>query len=533
MIFSTGLKKIYESISKQPKEKRAALFNQLQEKIISSPALAYKFDLLESVQNRKGSFDKDTAKIFFEGLKKKHSDFLKENNSVALFYKEERKLFEFFNINQKEVTTNKLDLIVNKKDNELNENIIIDYVTDNRLISNKERLMQVQKDLRQQFLRIRENVNEGALGRQLDKIKMNSKQITGEKRKLVDASINVIKEETYKDFSSAVNKAYKLRLLTEKIIKEAGDNEADRKGVLMTPEEKALELKGKVKNMGDLKYIKNIVLDVPDHLKKDVHRNLDNEIVKDNGKARETWSDEGTTEVVTMDFTLPIYPLIAKYGDWLEKVDGINNELLKLKRVFMNKFIYQQNITLLDPVDSVWNVSGIPDNVDPEKGAAGAQVEKFGCYVVNANFSVSIFVAKVASPEKYFDVAYSILKNFDAYIPQIDALSSMIDPEAQKELLTNTPKGRKTEYAPRSQKNKDRYKDTHGSEKQDKWTNNVFSGEAGESEVPMDNQGTEGYFDDKNMDVDDDYEFDFDANKADKQAYAGAEKLGGKKQRPA
>lgn len=532
MIFSTGLKKIYESIKKQPKDKQKSLYNQLQEKIVSNPVLAYKFNLLESIESKKQKFDKDSATSFVAGLKTEHGKFLKENSSVAIFYKEEKKLFEYFNISQSDVVSSKLDLIVNKKNNELNENLIIEYITDNRLMSGKDRLKSTQNDIKRQLAYAKKNGSDNILDRQFEAIERKSKKLSAKKRTLVEASLKAVKEESFKNFGSACDKTYKLRMITEKLLVEAppvGNGapvDMKKQNKLMDKQEEMAQ--GKKFDMPNLKYIKNIKIEVPDLFKKETQTTFgDNTVVKDaQGNPRETWAEEETTETVDISFNIVLYPKFAKLSQVLSINTGmpaLEKGLVKLKRTFMNKFIYQKNINILDPIDSIWTVdeSTIPKNLNPEgnAGSAPQQIAANGFYWVAPRIEAVIKAGKAASAEKYKDVAYEILKEFNDYLPSIEFLADILTPEAQQELLMSTPKGRSKEYGDRTGANQ-YYRDTHG-EQSDKHSDLFLGGESPDTEVEDFNM--EPYSSKKKGGVED-FDFNLDDEEADKAASAAAKK---------
>ena len=519
MIFSTGLKKIYESIKKQPKDKQKSLYNQLQEKIVSNPVLAYKFNLLEAIESNKKNFDKDSAAKYVAALKAQHSTFLKENKSVALFYKEEKKLFEYFNVNQSDVVSSKLDLIVNKKNNELNENLIIEYITDNRLMSNSDRLKSTQEDIKRQLVYAKKNGNDNILSRQFEAIERKSKKLSDKRRVMVETSLRAVKEEAFKNFDSACDKTYKLRMITEKLLMEAPPVATDLKKYNKEMDKKEAMPEGKKFDMPSLSYIKNIKIEVPDLYNQDAMSSINDE----------------NEDVVDITFNIVLYPLFAKLSQVLSIDTGmpaLEKNLDRLKRTFMNKFIYQKNISILDPIDSVWMVdeTTLPKNLNPEgnAGSASQQIANSGCYWIAPKFSVMIKTKKNTTPEKYANITYEIVKEFNDYLPQIDFLSDILTPDAQKELLASTPKGRSTEYGDRSGEKK-YYRDTHG-ENSDKYSDVVFRGK---------NDDVAG-FDTQNSEVDADFDptpytngkgkgketadfdFDLDDDAADKAAQAAA-----------
>ena len=255
--------------------------------------------------------------------------------------------------------------------------------------------------------------------------------------------------------------------------------------------------------MPNLSYIKNINIEVPDLFDKSA-----------TGLAEEDDS-------VIINFSIMLFPKFAKLSQSLAIDTGmpkLRNNLKGLRRLFMNKFIYQANISLLNPMDAVWNIEEIslPENLNPEGGTHGGQVEANGFYWVTPRFEVTIQTKENAKPEEYANVSYEILKNFNDFLPEIDFLSEILTPDAQKELIAKTPKGRSTEYGDRTGANK-YYNDTHGP-KSDKFTDTIMGGEADDSEVE-DWNGSDYKFG-KNKGEEEDFAFDFDEDEAIKKAEA-------------
>lgn len=218
MIFSTGIKKIYESISKKSKNEQDMLLSTLSTKISNNAALSHKYKLTEAIKKNKNSFSKEQAKFFISKLKEAHNFFMKnKENNPSLFYKEEKALFEYFNVNQKDVISDKLDLIINKKDNTLNESLILEYVIDKNAVSLKEHMMEFQPIIKNNYHHIYERKDIQGLGKNLDFIATRANKMSDKNKKLISESIKVIKEESFKNFKNAVGKAYRLDLIVEKI----------------------------------------------------------------------------------------------------------------------------------------------------------------------------------------------------------------------------------------------------------------------------------------------------------------------------
>ena len=464
MIFSTGLKKIYESIRKADHGVQNTLMEELQNKIASNSALAHKFELLEAISSNRNSLDKEQAMKFFKQLSQKHLNFLKENNTVALFYKEEKKLFEYFNINQKEVISDKLDLIVNKKDNQLNESIILDYVTNGNLITNKEYFDKRKSSIRESFMNIKREKSVDALDSQIRRIEIMSGFIGGKNKELVESSVKVIKREAFTNPESAVNKAYKLRILSEKLLLEfdAEDRldfyDSTGKKNSSDKEFNAIEQdrSGKTLELPDIGSIKDISARVP--YKKD-------------------------SNVITLDFKVIVYPKAATMSDLMVESRKLNNLFDRLKNSFVNKCIYQEKLRLIDPTGIHW-FTDCSKNNNPQSPSdvLGKQVAAQGFYAFAINVSVIMQAARLAQFDAYQQEIEIMLNAFNDYLHRVDSLSDIMTPDLQKENIEKTPKGRAKSYGTRDGADK-YYTDKRQQGLGDKWTDDIFTGSVEDSEV--------------------------------------------------
>lgn len=467
MIFSTGLNKIYESINKQNEATQASLFSQLQEKIVKNPILSHKYDLLESIKANKNSMNKDQAAKFVAKLKNAHNKFLKESNSVAMFYREEKALFEFFNINQRDIISSKLDLIVGKKSNELNESVILEYVTNPNLRTGKEVINEARNSQKEDFKNIRSEGNISALERKLATIAVKATALQGKKKELVESSIKAIKTEAYSDFDSACNKGFKLSMLTEKLLFEDwNDDYFDGANIPGKGD-------GIRNNASDADY-EDFEDDEDPTLKSykstAAYTNLKNVEIGYPHKAQ--------AEYITLDFRLPIYPVVSSYSDGLVAMPKYRKLFLSLKTAFIKQGMMQTGSKILDISDMQWNAS-IPVNIDKsvfEKAISNQQP-----FVMAGKFEVTVHISIGTSPEKYIQVAEKALQLFDAALPAVPGMSQILSPDEQLELLSTATVGRKTSYDNRE--NDKYYKDTHSKNFVDNHTDDFLRGDAEDSAV--------------------------------------------------
>lgn len=474
MIFATGLKKIYEAISKNPAESQGKLFAKLEEKLITSKPLAYKFDLVESIKSKKGRFSAETADKYIAYLRNKHNAFLQENAGVALFYKEEKKLLEFFNINTADIQPNELDLVVNKKDNRLNEAIIKSYITDDRLISKKEYFAHKKEAIRECFKHIKNDLDTDLMERQIARIEFTSKRVNPKYKDMITASLGVIKEEVFTDFKSAVEKGYKLRIITEKLLREFPGDEASaapapQQSSVLTPSapvadddrisdkdwDKMEELDIAEIKLNDVGKFKKILVELP----------MGNDLTG-----------------VELNFNLPIYPRAATMANLMIESRKLDKVFQEMKGVFQRNILHKIASPYLSPMELIWEtfVEGKNNNPQNEKDATGKQIVAQGFYSVNVKFDVIISLKKRADQETLLAEITKALQLFSTFIEGYDKISDIMTPEAQKGALAMATGGRSTEY---NSVGEDKYyKDKHG-EQSDTWTDDILSGEADESEI--------------------------------------------------
>lgn len=464
MIFSTGLNKIYESISKSNNKEQ--LVNSLQEKIVKNPILSYKYDLLETIKERKNSLSKNEAKRFFNKLKEAHNKFLIKNNSVAIFYLEEKKLFEYFNINQKEIVSSKLDIIIGKKNNELNEAIILDFITNPNLKTAKESIMEARVSLKEDYRNILSEKNVSAFERKMQILSKKASILKGKNKTLVENSINVLKSEIYTNFNETCNKAFKLNVLTEKYLHE---DETDDVFLSRDIPTKDQGIRG---NKSDDDY-EDFEADEDPSLKKYVstinYEYLDGVVIG--------YPHKFQSEFITINFKMPIYPVVSNLSDGLVQMPKYRKLFLSLKTTFIKQGLLRTGSKILDIADMIWDAS-IPVNI-PAKTFEDAIINQ-QAYSMDGKFDITIQIAQGASADKYIQVAEKALRLFDAILGDVPGMSQIVTPEEQLELLSNSTTGRKASYSNRE--NDKYYKDTHGENAYDIY-DDFLLGDSEESEM--------------------------------------------------
>ena len=488
MIFSTGLKKIYESIKTAPKDMQANLYSKLEDKLIASKVLSYKFDLLEAISDRKNKLSKDQADKFINYINLKHNEFLEENNSVALFYKEEKKLMEFFNVDTNKIQPNELDLVINRKDNKINEAVVRSFITDKRIVSGKDLFESNKKDIKKNFLMIRNELDRDALKRKMDRINIVSNFLAPKVRKFVKESLNTIKEDMYKNFSSAINKGYKLDLITEKLLREynVDDNDFDRdpsvpgaadrtgpnvpdmeynpkafkdseqelsdyndtgKKNSSNKEFKSQELNDIKSDDVDIRTTQEKELDDIANKKGTINYNIDHEGIFENIVV----SVSQDNSAVEIKCELPLYPKAATMGDLMDESRELTKTLLSLKDPFQYDILKELNSKIISYKKVFWNAGNGGYNLNPQdpKSTAGKQIEEKGAYKINAFFNIIMFAKIKTNSVSFLNETEYVLELFSDFLKDSDYVSDILTPEIQKKNLAAAKLGRSKEYKKR------------------------------------------------------------------------------------
>lgn len=394
-MFSSGLKSIYKKINSiKDKSKQNEAFNYLENQLLSNPYIKHQFELLNSLKGKQGRITtQESFDQFVKGLREKHVSFLKENNGASqlTIWKENKKLFEYFNINSKEINLDEFDVALDiySTAKGLNEGIIKNIVK--KTINSDLKLK--KKDLKENFSRLKVKENPLSLNQQFEIINFLSECMQSTQKKFIQTSLRSLKEEQYKNYGSCVEKLYKLRLLTEKTVSDYEDDaEVGQYGG------------GKRVRFQDLKYIKRIEVSTPINYQR--------------------------PEKIILNFRIPVYPIGGTRNAAMTSSLRIKDKINKLERIFVNSTIYQKNRTkYFDPVGTIWEVS-LREQVTP-----GQKTEaRVTCYISTAKESEGTITW-----DQYKDLSYSLLKEFDKMLPS--AMGNFVDvlsPSVQKDELKAT-----------------------------------------------------------------------------------------------
>lgn len=394
-MFSAGLKSIYKKINSiKDKVKQNEAFNYLENQLISNPYIKHQFELLSTLKEKQGRITtQDSFNSFVKGLRQKHASFLTENKDASQLtvWKENKRLFEYFNINSKELNLDEYDVALDiySTAKGLNEGIIKTLVK--KSVDSDLKLK--KKNLKESFSRLKVKENALSLNQQFNIINFLSECMQITQKKFTQSSLHSLKEERYKNYGNCVEKTFKLRLLCEKTISDYVDeDEVGQYGG------------GKRVKVQDLKYIKRIEISTPVNWQR--------------------------PEKIILNFRIPVYPIGATRNAAITSALRIKSKINKLERIFVNSSIYQKNKTkYFDPVGTIWEVS-LREQVTP-----GQAIEaRVTCYISTAKEAEG----KI-SWDQYKTLSYELLKDFDKILPQ--AMGNFIDvltPHVQKDEIKNT-----------------------------------------------------------------------------------------------
>ena len=395
-MFSSGLTEIYKKISSiKDKTKQNEAYNYLENQLLNNPYIKHQFELVSSLREKRGKITTQEAfESFVKGLKEKHKKFLDENKDASqlTIWKENKKLFEYFNINPKEISINEVDAAIDiySTSKGLNEGIIKNYVK--RKLN--ESLKDMKKVLKEQFFSLKNKENVLSLDNQFKIINFLSESMIPAQQKLVKASLRSLQEERVKNYGGCVEKLYKLRLLSEKITEDYidTDNEVGEFGG------------GKRSRETDLKHIKRIEISTPINWQR--------------------------PEKIILNFRIPVFPIGVTRNAAMTSALKIKNKINKLERIFLNATVYQaKRINIFDPVGTIWDV------MMREQVAPGQKTEaRVTCY---------LSVPKEADGKVTWDQlklqAYQMLKEFDKLLPKVmGEFTDVLTPMAQKDELKAT-----------------------------------------------------------------------------------------------
>ena len=403
-IYNTVLKKL-------AKNKDENSLKSLTEKLEKNPIYKHQFDILNFVRESKIENNEDLNNLVKTIVRKNHK-FIKEKKVTHIdVWKENKKLLEFYNISSLEVIPNVLDKAIDLNINKgLNESALRSFFKDKI----KETKEFTKKELIQEnFNYIYKYDDKHQFKTNMSIIQFLSENINDKDKIFINESLNKIKA-TYKNkFKESVGNLYKLRLLTEKFLKEFHlEDEEDFEEFGDEEPDEPKTSPGKKLSLKDLKYIKRITVETP--------KNFQN------------------PSQIIISFKIPFYPVGGYYSDLKKSAIHIKNRLTKFRRSFINLFIYQKDRTnLFDPIGTIWDVT--------MRDTSGFKFNK----EVPGRVRIFLHTNKKEGNtwDNYWKASYAMIKEFDNMLSDlfpdelnIEAQKAAVqnrDPESQRNVKTN------------------------------------------------------------------------------------------------
>jgi hypothetical protein len=373
-MFDSVINSIYKKISaiKDPVRKEVA-FNHLTRKLTENKVYKHQYQnltLIESIQDKKKA-----AKLIAE----RNTNFIKESDMCCCKVKKaNEKLLEFFNINPKTVKNTKIDNIIEVKASKPIKDILI----------------------KESFQKIQENKDKKSFQKQLNIIRFLSEGLGQENKTFIKNSGYTLSKLKESEFKKANYKAYQLRMLVEKLIKEYQKNEKEYPNQTSPKQEVALK---------DLKYIKKIKVQAPYNYK--------------------------SPEKLLVKFIVVFYPSGVYNQEIVNEKNEIKKKMDRIERTFVNRTIYDKRRTnVINPVGTIWD--GTMDTTHTTAKPGNPAFYKTELWL-NTNLSTGV------TWEQCYKEVYNMLKDFEVI------LKDMFDVDLEQEFQAKQLQKRKSEIGQR------------------------------------------------------------------------------------
>ena len=352
-MFVESLNKIFESVSKAKKPESA--YKLLESKIIASNKLKRQYEAYVILQENAGKL---TSKKEVENIKNLIKEKV-ENNQVLV---ETKKLLEFFKV-EVPVKESLYDKALALNESALNKILISEKVLYKNSL----------------FKHIVKEGDDKHFDKQARIVDFLAEAVKGDKKDLIKKSVEVLKEEKYKDFTKAANKLYKLRGVTEETLKES-------------------EV---VKKLKSLNYVKNPQIEFP---------------------------NSESLDKVVLYFDIPVWPIGITVNSARTNAIKVRDKIERLERLFINKLIYQkpERLRYFDPKGTIWQTL-LRLQVAVGQGV-NARVEVY----LNTNRAYD----GQNTMKDFMIASQDLLTDFDVVLPELMGdLQDVLTPTAQKEKL--------------------------------------------------------------------------------------------------
>lgn len=370
----TATNLIFEAIKKD--KNKATLFETFQSKILASDLLRLEYEVLCDVKKAKGKLNLKESNLYANHLTKKYSKRISQANYEL---RSKTDLLESFGVKIK--NNHSLDNLISYDNKCLNESIIISYVHN----LNESNISNLLKEKKSYFTGVYRNIikqnDRSSLNRQLALVEGYSHDLNTVQKSLINESVKSIKDQSVKNFGMAVNKAFKLKFLTEGLFKKKTINlfESD---VDYDAIEKKLndEFRGKTISLGSVAGFDKVMIE---------------STMKENG-------------VFVLNFNMKTYPTDYMALERTRELLEIRNKLVRTKRTLVSQLIYQAGYDyfILDGSKFDVSINSIMEDKDiPRTGGAA-----------NTKFELILFIKDVMSLEEMKHDFTAILKNYYDYL---------------------------------------------------------------------------------------------------------------------
>jgi hypothetical protein len=397
------------------KKKEAYIY--LESQITTNPFLKHQFEVMETIKNGKNSVvsDKQLAS-FIKGVKAKNSSFIKENKVSHLgFWKANKALLEYFNINPKELSISAMDTAIDvyATSKGLNESAFKQLIS--KKIGKKDRILAEKVEFRKKIHEIKENfvhlINENdtrELKKQFKIINFLSECMPTNKKLMVQQSALALFTEHKKNPAGCAKKLFKLRVITEKIADEEYDDDVAEKEIETPQQEKAFnKINDEIKDYHRQRGTTVDDEEVPMRRSPGKTSGLMPGKYISGSTIKAPINANSNPDMVILTFTeIPFYPMGIARNAAQTTALKIKQKLNRMERAFMNLFIYQKNRDeLFNPVNAIWHVKML------EQCAPGARVP--------AKITVYLSTNGQHTWDEYVRAAQGIVKDFDNALPDL------------------------------------------------------------------------------------------------------------------
>lgn len=394
-MFATGIREIYKKINEMKGDKQKEAYSFLESQLINNPSLKHQFELLTFIKKNKNSIiNQESFLKFVKKINKKNVAFIKENKiSHVGIWEANKELLEYFNINSKELETNIYDSAIDiyASSKSLNESSLrkILFKKDAFLKEERKFFKERIETIKESFSKLKHNKNTNELKKNFKIVNFLSECMQSEQKTMFQESLQSIFENR-KDFNNCVSKLFKLRIVAEKVIKEAEDYSdwyGDDSNFDIDDRKASGKFgSGKSTKKQDLEYLKRISIETP------INKNRPDKII--------------------FRFDIPFYPTGKRRAEAMTSSIYINNKISRMGRTFINSTVYDkpERLKLFDPVGMIWEA-----NIGREQAIAGQQ----------NRIKVVIYIS---TTEKYKDIntfndfvntGYAMLQDFNEMLPNL------------------------------------------------------------------------------------------------------------------